>query len=166
MQNLFWLHGPEISLLFFTFYHFWNQYTTTQFSYLSTHAPLPLKSKIKHTAPLVKAEKQTRVEISIHRGKVLHLQRKTKQKFRLRLSYHIYTTVFPNSASVNAVNAQKVKLKIFIKDHRFTKMMIYTADIVQQELEMTFTYNPIPLHRYNKKYKKKISHIWKKEKHI
>lgn len=28
--------------------------------------PLPLKAKIKHTAPLVKAERQARVEISIH----------------------------------------------------------------------------------------------------
>lgn len=71
---------PWNKSVFFTFYHFWNQYATTQLSYLSTHAPLPLKAKIKHTAPLVKAGRQARVEISIQRGKVLHLQRKTKTK--------------------------------------------------------------------------------------
>lgn len=55
-------------VLFFTFYHFWNQYATTQLSYLSTcTTPLPSlpPAKIKHTAPLVKAERQARVEISI-----------------------------------------------------------------------------------------------------
>lgn len=44
-------------------------------------------------------------------------------------------------------------------------MIIYTADIVQQELEMTSTYNPIPLHWYNKKYKKKF-HTYERRKNI
>lgn len=68
-KNLFWLHGPGTSLLFFTVYHFWSPYATTQLSYLSTCTSLPLKAKIKHTAPLVKAERQARMEISVPQGK-------------------------------------------------------------------------------------------------
>lgn len=86
--------------------------------------PLTLKSKIKHTAPLVKAEKQARVEISIHWGKVLHLQRKTKQEFRLWLSYHIYYSIPQLSLLLQCSKCSKGKAEnsskrqwIYQKDH-------------------------------------------------